>query len=389
MNPFQLNFPSRVIFGRGKIAEVGSLAQNFGKSILLIHNGDDPGSGGAVDRTVATLKEAGGIVTLRRQRGEPTIADIDLALAAAREARCDVIIAVGGGSSIDAAKATAGLLTNDGSCLDYMEVIGNGRKITQPAAPWIAVPTTAGTGAEATRNAVIGAPECKFKASIRSELLLPRAVLIDPELAVNVPRNVTAASGMDALCQLMESHTSTGATFVTASLARCGLDLIGPNLARVYHNGNDLDAREQMALAAFLSGITLTNAGLGAVHGFAAPLGANFPIPHGVICARLLPLVTSANLNALADLSPSHPGVIKYSEISASLSKGHPSPAPTLPELLHNLVAELNIPPLGTFGLQQSHIPEMVRLAKLSSSMRFNPVILADADLADILHHAL
>src|SRR5258706_9575984 len=188
-----------------------------------------------------------------------------------------------------------------------MEFIGKGGKIPGPAAPWIAVPTTAGTGAEVTRNAVIGSPEHKFKASIRSENLLAKVALIDPELQVGVPPEVTAASGMDALCQLIESYTSTGAGVLTDALAERGMNLAIGAILRAYRDGNDLEAREQMALAALFSGITLTNAGLGAVHGFAAPLGANFPAPHGVICARLLPAVIAANREALRRLDEDHP----------------------------------------------------------------------------------
>jgi alcohol dehydrogenase class IV len=389
MNAFQFNSPGSLIFGRGKIAEIGPIARSFGDSVLLIHNGEDRGSGGGVDRAVAILQDAALTVITHRQRGEPTIADIDNALAAARHTRCNVVIGFGGGSAIDAAKATAGLLTNEGSCLDYMEVIGSGRKITKPASPWIAIPTTAGTGAEATRNAVIGSPERKFKASIRSELLLPKSVLIDPELARSVPPNVTAASGMDALCQLIESYTSTGATVLTDSLARCGLDRVLPHLPRAYQNGNDIDAREQMALAAFLSGMALTNAGLGAVHGFAAPLGANFPVPHGFVCARLLPLVIAANLKALRKLSANHPTLQKYDEVAAHLHTDEAPSADGLPDFLHALAVELKIPPLAQFGMRGDHIPEMVRLARVASSMRYNPVTLADEDLADILHRAL
>jgi len=241
------------------------------------------------------LRDASVESTLFRQRGEPQVADVEQAVAAAREAGCDVLVALGGGSAIDCGKAVAGVVANGGTPLDYMEVIGQGRPLTRPALPWVAVPTTAGTGAEVTRNAVVGEPSKKFKASLRSELLLPRVALVDPELGVGVPPAVTAASGMDALCQLIESYTSTGAQPMTDALALRGIELAARALPRVYRDGTDLDAREDMALAALLSGVTLTNAGLGAVHGFAAPLGANFPVPHGTICGLLLPNVIRAN----------------------------------------------------------------------------------------------
>ncbi len=297
MIAFEFYGIGRIVFGRGSVARAGELAAGLGKSPLLIHNSD-----AAVDRLLKSL--AGLSPTIRRQRGEPTVADVDAAVEQARRSNCDSVFALGGGSAIDAAKATAGLLTSGGSAVDYMEIVGNGRKIANPAAPWMAIPVTAGTGAEATRNAVIGLPAKRFKASIRSELLLPRIALIDPELAVTVGPSVTASSGMDALCQLIESYTSTGASPLTDILAMRGIHLAARNLPRAFHDGSDLDVREAMAMAALLSGMTLTSAGLGAVHGFAAPLGANFPAPHGTICATLLPHVIAANIGALRERPP-------------------------------------------------------------------------------------
>ena len=239
---------------------------------VVVHNGP-------IGRVVDLLGAAGVAATVHRQRGEPVVDDVDAAVDLARKNGCDCVIGVGGGSAIDVAKAVAGFLRNEGSVLDYMEVVGQGRKLAHPAAPWMAVPTTAGTGAEATRNAVIGLPEKHFKASVRSEHLLARVAMVDPELGVGVPPAVTASSGMDALCQLIESFTSTGASPMTDALALRGLGLAARCLPRAFADGGDIGAREGMALAALLSGITLTSAGLGAVHGLAAPLGANFPAP--------------------------------------------------------------------------------------------------------------
>jgi alcohol dehydrogenase class IV len=307
------------------------------------------------------------------QRGEPTVDDINRALSTARDAGCDFVIGQGGGSAIDAAKAVAGLLANGGLAGDYMEVVGKGQKITKPAAPWIAIPTTAGTGAEVTRNAVIGWPEKKFKASIRSELLLARVALIDPELAVDVPADVTARSGMDALCQCIEAYVSTGANPMTDAIALEGAKLAAQFLKRAYVDGKDIEAREGMALAALFSGIALANAGLGAVHGFAAPLGANFPVPHGTACAVLLPHVIAANRQQ---------GVQKYDDIDRAVGGD-------AGEICNRLVTELKLPRLGVFGLQERYIDSMVELAKRASSMRHNPVALDDQTLADVLRHAI
>jgi alcohol dehydrogenase class IV len=379
----------RILFGRGRITEIGTLAQSFGARTLLVYNGDTPGAGGPVDRVTDTLRSAPVEVHPIRQRGEPQVSDVERAVAAARETGCDVVVGLGGGSAIDCAKAVAGVLANGGSPLDYMEVIGRGRPLTKPATPWIAVPTTAGTGAEVTRNAVVGEPARKFKASLRSELLLPRVALVDPELGALVPPAVTAASGMDALCQLIESYTSTGSQPMTDALALRGIELAARALPRAYRDGVDLDAREDMALAAILSGITLTNAGLGAVHGFAAPLGANFPVPHGVVCAALLPHVMRANVDALRGQSANHPVLERYATVGRLLSERQGPAADAGIEAAEALARALNIPRLGTYGLTDSDVLAMAVLAKRASSMRFNPVILSDAALADVLRAAL
>ncbi len=389
MNPFEFSSVGKIIFGRGKIALLGELARGLGSVALLIHSGDDPGKGGPVDRATASLSAAGVPVFFHRQRGEPKVADVDAALAVARQNHCDVLIGLGGGSAIDAAKATAGLLTNGGQCLDYMEVIGKGQKITRPAAPWIAVPTTAGTGAEVTKNAVIGSPEHKFKASIRSEHLLARVALVDADLGESVPAEVRAASGMDAICQLIESFTSTGATPMSDAVAMRGLEL-AMGFRTELDAKTKRDERETMAYAALLSGIALANAGLGAVHGFAAPIGANFPVPHGVVCARLLPAVVAANIESLFETSPQNPVLGRYLWMGQTVPlKFGPGNDKALVNYLHASVAELQIPGLSTFGLLDEHIPHMVSLAKKSSSMKYNPVVLADDVLANILRSAL
>lgn len=381
--------PARVMFGRGQCTRLGELAKSFGSACLVVYNGGEPGAVGALARVPEVLAHAGCAVTWSRQKGEPRVEDIDRHLAAARAAGCGVVIGIGGGSAIDAAKATAGLLTNGGSALDYMEVVGQGKKITQPAAPWIAVPTTAGTGAEATRNAVIGYPAKQFKASIRSEHLLPRIALVDPELGVHVPPDVTASSGMDALCQCIEAYTSTGAQPITDAVALKGIELAGRSLARAYRDGADVDAREDMAMAALLSGIALTNAGLGAVHGFAAPLGANFPVPHGTVCAALLPHVIAANVAALRATDARHATLARYAVTGRAVT-GHREMSDqqaigTLTEFTRTLLSELRIPPLGQFGLTADRAPEMASLARKASSMRYNPVVLSDEALAKVL----
>jgi len=355
--PLHLSTLPTILLARNALARLPEFTPPAART-LLVYNGAQPDIPHAA---------------VFRQRGEPTVNDIDAALQVARESRCDFVIGLGGGSAIDAAKAAAGLLANGGMASDYMEVVGKGQKITQAAVPWIAIPTTAGTGAEVTRNAVIGWPEKKFKASIRSELLTAKAALIDPQLAVDVPHDVTARSGMDALCQCIEAYVSNGASAFTDAIAIKGIELAARYLARACDDGHDLEAREGMATAALLSGIALTNAGLGAVHGFAAPLGANFPIPHGVACGVLLPHVIAANRRR---------GVTKYDDIDRTLGAD-------AAETCAGLVHQLNLPRLASFGVRTQDVPAMVDLAKRASSMRYNPVVLDDATLADVLTQSL
>src|SRR5947207_6000059 len=294
MNWFEFNTQSRILFGRGQINRLAELVAPFGSSALVVHAGERHSL--APQRVAVLLENKPIKLHFVRQKGEPKVSDVDSLTEEARANGCEFVIGVGGGSTIDAAKAVAGLLGNGGSALDYLEVVGKGNKITEPAVPWIAIPPTAGTGAEATKNAVLTAGT--FKASMRSEHLLPRIAIVDSGLTNNIPPHVVAASGMDALCQLIESYTSTGATPITRALARQGSAPAIRNLRKSLKSPRDVEARDAMSLAALMSGIALTHSGLGAVHGFAAPLGAHFPIPHGVICANLLPAVIAANAEA-------------------------------------------------------------------------------------------
>lgn len=358
----------RIVFERGAIARLSEFVPENAR-VLVVYNGP---------RIDVPHVEAEW-----RQRGEPTVDDIDRAVKIARDATCDFIVGLGGGSAIDTAKAVAGLLANGGFATDYMEVVGKGQNITQPAVPWIAIPTTAGTGAEVTRNAVVGWPEKKFKASLRSEKLMARVALIDSSLHVGVPPDVTARSGMDALCQCIEAYVSSGANPMTDALALKGIELAGSSLRRAFDDGTDIDARESMALSALFSGIALSNSGLGAVHGFAAPLGANFPVPHGLVCGLLLPSVIEANIAALKSDRETDRRVIleKYEQTDRSLPGGL--------AMCCQLVSDLKLPRLREFGMTDADVDAMVHLAKRASSMRYNPIPLPDQTLSRILREAV
>jgi len=391
--PFDFHCVPRIVFGRGQFARLAELCAPLGKSVLIVTNAGPPGRSEPTGRAAELLGKAGLRWGVFHVSGEPEVQDVDRALAQARQEAHDVLVALGGGSAIDLAKAVAGLLGSGGCCLDYMEVIGAGRKIARASAPWVAVPTTAGTGAEVTRNAVIACRDKQFKASIRSEHLLARVAVVDPELGSSVPREVTACSGMDALCQLIESYTSTGANPMTDALALAGVERAGRSLRRAYQDGADMDAREDMALAALWSGLALANAGLGAVHGFAAPLGARFQAPHGAICAILLPHVMAANVSALRAAGPDHPTLRRYADIGKRLAGEPANDDPAAIEsgirIVHDLVGDLNIPRLGRFGVTEADLPDLASAARRSSSMKYNPVPLPEETLVGILRHAL
>lgn len=388
MTSFEFFSVPRIIVERGGRRRLGELAAGMGRRVLLVHNAV------SLAGEVSEILGASGLIcSVFRQQGEPSVQDVGEALTTARSAGSDVIIGLGGGSAIDVAKAVAALLANGGEALDYMEVVGKGQKITKPSVPWIAVPTTAGTGAEATRNAVIACKDRHFKASIRSELMLARIALLDAEAQIGLPPTVTAASGCDALCQVIESYTSSGANPMSDGLALEGISLAAGSLLRAYQNGQDVDAREKMAIAALLSGITLGNAGLGAVHGFAAPVGANFPVPHGVVCAALLPHVIRANVKALRQQSAEHPTLGRYAVIGRTLTGQHAAgdsaAIEDAVEFVASLTRQLAIPRLSSYGLTEADIVPMVELAKKASSMRYNPAKLSDESLAAILREAI
>jgi alcohol dehydrogenase class IV len=321
--------------------------------------------------------------------GEPDVAAVDAGARRARERGCDVVVGIGGGSAIDTAKAVAGLATNPGSALDYLEVVGRGQALAAPALPLVAVPTTAGTGAEVTRNTVILAPAQRFKASIRSPFLYPRVALIDPELARSLPPEVTASTGLDALTQLVESYVSVRANPLTDALARDGIRRAAGALRRVVADGQDVSARTEMALASLFSGMALANAGLGAVHGFASPLGGRYPIPHGVACAALLPHVMRVNVRALREREPAGPGLVRYRDVARVLVDGDAGSADAEIDAgiawIADLSRELRIPALGAYGVRPEDVPDLVAAAAAASSTRGNPIALTASELADVL----
>lgn len=384
---FEFYSVPRIVVERGGIRRVGEWLSES-KRVLVVHNAPP-----LAEKISGVMESAGLKFVDYQQRGEPSVQGVEECTALARKGGCDAAIGIGGGSAIDCAKAVAAVLANGGEPLDYMEVVGKGKKITKASIPWVAVPTTAGTGAEATRNAVVHSPQHNFKASIRSEMMLPKVALVDAELAVTVPKEVTAASGSDALCQVIESYTSSGATPMSDGLSLEGIARAAKSLKRVYDHGDDLDAREDMGITALLSGITLTNAGLGAVHGFAAPIGGKYPVPHGVVCAALLPHVIKANVLALRERMPQSPSLGRYATVGRTLTGtrtlGDDEAIDAAVAFVSELTAYMNIPRLREFGIGLADVDEVVALAMKASSMRYNPVALNAEELAAVLRRAI
>jgi alcohol dehydrogenase class IV len=307
----------------------------------------------------------------------------------AQQESCDLVIAIGGGSAIDAGKALAAMLTNPGGPLQYLEVIGRGQPLVNAPAPFIAVPTTAGTGSEVTRNAVLGSPEHRVKASLRSASMLPRLAVVDPELTTGLPRMVTASTGLDALTQLIEPYVSVRANPMTDIFCAEGIRSAATALLRAWEDGSDLDARTSMSWAALLGGLALANAGLGAVHGFAAPIGGMFPAPHGAVCAAVLPHAMAVNVRALRARAPEGQALRRYEEIARLLTGRPHATASDGVQWVAELCRRLEIPPLRTYGVREEHIADLVEKSARASSMKGNPIPLTAEELREIAVRAI
>jgi len=340
---FEFATATRVVFGPGKLAEAGPIAGALGHRALIVIGK----SAAAVQRAEPLLRQLDAYATFSIA-GEPTFEAARLGALRARDERCDLVISFGGGSVIDTGKAIAMLLTNGGDPLDYAEVIGAGKPVTKPSAPFIAIPTTAGTGAEVTRNAVLGSPEHRVKVSLRSPFMLPRVALVDPDIAY-----ASVTSRLDALTQLIEPFVSSKANPMTDAICREGM--------RQWREG-------QFLLAAMLSGMALANAGLGAVHGFAGPLGGMYDAPHGALCAALLPHVFAVNKRRAKSE--------RFAEVERIVGD------------LGQLCQALQIPPLRSHGVRREDFPVIIQKAVSASSMKGNPVVLTNDELREILERA-
>lgn len=386
MVSFELATPARILFGSGRLAGAPAEIEALGaRRVLLV-----TGRSGERSSALRAALEARGIATAALAvASEPTVELARLGSEQAAAERRDCVVAVGGGSALDCGKAIAALAANGGDPLDYLEVVGQGRPLTRPSLPFVAIPTTAGTGSEVTRNAVLGSTQAQVKASLRSPFMLARLAIVDPDLLAGAPPAVLASSGLDALSQLVEPYLSVRANPFTDALAREGIAHSARSLRRACLEGADAPAREDLALASLCGGLCLANAGLGAVHGFAAPVGSMLGAPHGAVCAALLVPCLEVNLRALRGRAPEHPALARFRDLAGWLT----GRADAMPEegiaWIADLCRALRVPGLAHYGMTAEAVPALVERAKSASSMRGNPIVLTDAELAEIAGRAL
>lgn len=388
--PFSIARLPRIEFGAGSLRRLPDIASHYGKRLLLVtgRSSFDATPGGAW--LFETLR-AGGLAWERlRVDGEPSPRLVDDAVAHLRHERFDAVVGIGGGSALDAAKAIAGLLRPGNSVMDHLEGVGPELPYRGPATPFIAVPTTAGTGSEATKNAVLSVHgETGFKKSFRDDRLVAEWAIVDPDLLAGCPPELIAADGMDAFTQLLESFVSARANPLTDALACSGMEAVATGVLDWYVGGESAAlGRERMAYASLLSGVCLAQTGLGSVHGLAAPLGAHFPIPHGVACGTLVATATRVNIEALTARDPHSSALSKYAAIGRCLSAraelDDTGARDALLAVLQRWQQMLDLPRLSRYGVTAADVPRVVASSR-GSSMKTNPIVLTDAEVAQVV----
>jgi alcohol dehydrogenase class IV len=381
---FEFSTSPRILFGNKSVQELPAVLPGKKNHVLLV-TGSNP------DRylnVIDLIRHKTGKITIYKIIHEPGVEDIGNGKTLSIENGCDIVIGIGGGSVIDGAKAIAAVATNHGDMLEYLEVIGNGKPLLNKPLPFIAIPTTSGTGAEVTKNAVIRSPEHRIKVSLRSPLMFPETAIIDPELTCSMPPDLTASSGIDALTHLLESFVSLQSNPFIDNICREGMALIAQSLHSAFHDGDDKDAREKMCLASMMGGMALANVRLGAVHGFAGPVGGMFDAPHGTVCACLLPAVFETNLRNISDQGLK-PLLVKFGQIGKILIGDNNAEAGDALLWLKRIVSELKIPGLSEYGISEHHFSEIAEKAAKSSSMKGNPLVLSHDDLISILKRSV
>jgi len=383
---FEFATAARILFGEGRVSEVPAEAGGLGLGrVLLVTGRQRPVS----DALAAGLAARGIWVETLRVSGEPTVELARQGTARARAGRCDGVVSIGGGSVIDAGKAIAALAPNGGDVLDYLEVLGRGLPLGAASLPLVAVPTTAGTGSEVTRNAVLGSAPARVKVSLRSPLMLPRLAVVDPDLLAGSPAALLASSGLDALTQLIEPYLSGRANPLTDALAAEGLRRSARSLRQACAGPLLARHRRDLSLASLFGGLCLANSGLGAVHGFAAAAGGMLGAPHGALCAALLVASLEVNLRALRRRAPDHPSLPRFRDVAAWLTGRPGAEAEEGIAAVAALVSALGVPGLARHGLGAGDVAGLVERARRASSMRGNPVALTDAELTEIAERSL
>jgi alcohol dehydrogenase class IV len=382
---FEFATATRIVFGAGTLREVGAISRGFGSRALVVTGRDSS----RAEKLLASLRTVGVDAKTFSVAGELELSTVEQGTVFGKKESCDFVVGLGGGSVLDAAKAIAAMLANDGELMDYVEIIGHDRALTRPSVPFIAIPTTAGTGSEVTRNAVLASPEHKLKVSLRSPLMLARVAVVDPELTHDLPPALTASTGLDALTQLIEPYVCLRANPMTDSLCVEGIRRAARSLRVAFHDGQNKSAREDMAVASLSGGLALANAGLGAVHGLAGPIGGRFPAPHGAVCAALLPQVMDTNLRALGQRAPAGEALRRYDRVARWLTGNPGAVGDDGVKWVRELVADLQIKPLGLHGIRAEHVADLVARAANASSMKANPIALTPEELTEILRAAI
>jgi Alcohol dehydrogenase, class IV len=379
---FSFSTASPIIFGAGTVSRLPELVKSFGKKTFLVIDAH-------ISLESPFISQIEGEIAVFHPDGEPTVQSVADATELARQNGSEVIVGIGGGSAIDTAKAVGILLPSGGKPLDYLEVVGDGKPLPPNSLPVIAVPTTAGTGAEVTANTPLFSAEHGVKASLRSPAMLPDIALIDPKLTVSCPSTVTASSGLDALTQCLEPFTSCKANELTNILAAEGLKRAGQSLRTAFTDGQNIDARVDMSFCSLLGGMALANAKLGSVHALAAPLGGMLGAPHGMVCAAVLVACTRMNIRALGKRDPNSPALSAYRQAMQLLTG---NPKATIEEgiaWLVETVEMLNVSSLGEMGMKQSQIDLAASQALVASSMAGNPIKLELSEVVNIIQESM
>jgi len=392
MDAFGFAATPHIHFGRGKRSDLPCIIRSYGKRLLLVTGG---ASFDASPLCSQLLKDLQGAFDIHRIRvnGEPSPQQVDVTVASLQNTPPDCVVAIGGGSPVDAAKAIAGLLPSGDSVMEYLEGVGNGKTYTGPSTPFIALPTTAGTGGETSKNAVLSMiGENGYKKSFRHELLVPRHIILDPELTLSCPSSVTAACGMDAFTQLLESYLSKNASPMTDALALSGIARAASALPVAVEQGENLEARAAMLYASSTSGLTLANAGLGSVHGLASPIGAYFPMPHGEVCGSLLFEAVRLNIEAMLNREPENIGLFKYAEAGRIMANDHAMNNATarqyLLDTLQSWTHRFEMPRLSAYGVTDADIPKLIAHAS-PGGMAANPIVLSNEEVSGLIHSRL